>query len=107
MAGAQMFVRAPARQGSGRGDHHANEFRQRVSVGPRNNGLVGYAARVEPTDSVLRNVDRKTLVFLASIFFLAQASVMTRMLLFVAQGRHKLFCAQFALVARIAPLRMM
>ncbi|GAU05487.1 hypothetical protein BSLA_02r3832 [Burkholderia stabilis] len=56
---------------------------------------------------MLRNVDRKTLVFLASIFFLAQASVMTRMLLFVAQGRHKLFCAQFALVARIAPLRMM
>lgn len=106
MAGAQVDVRAPARRGSRRGDHHANDIRQRVSVGQRNSGFVGYAARVEPTDSVLRNVDRKTLVFLASVFFLVQAIVMTRLLLFVALRRHKPFVTQFALVALIVPSRM-
>lgn len=106
MAGAQVFASAPARQGSGRGDHHANDIRQRISVGPRNSGLVGYAARVEPTESVLRNVDRKTLVFPAGIFVLVQAIVMMGVLLFVALRRHKLFGTQFALVAPIVPSRM-
>ncbi|UXU89936.1 hypothetical protein [Burkholderia sp. S-53] len=106
MAGAQVSASAPARRGSRRRGRHANEFRQRVSVGPRNNGLVGYAAHVEPTDSELRNVGRKTLVFPASIFVLVQAIVMTGMLLFVALRRYELFGTQFALVAPIVPSRM-
>ncbi len=55
---------------------------------------------------MLRNVDRKTLVFLASIFVLVQAFVMTGMLLFVALRRYELFGTQFALVALIVPSRM-
>ncbi|PCE32232.1 ArsB/NhaD family transporter [Burkholderia ubonensis] len=61
--------------------------------------LVGYAARVEPTDSVLRDVDWKTLVFLASIFCLVQAIVKTGMLQLMALRLHDLFGVQLTLVA--------
>ncbi|OMG75215.1 SLC13 family permease [Burkholderia ubonensis] len=61
--------------------------------------LVGYAARVEPTDNVLRDVDWKTLVFLASIFCLVQAIVKTGMLQHMALRIYDLFGSQFTLVA--------
>jgi len=61
--------------------------------------LVGFAARVEPTDNVLRDVDWKTLVFLASIFCLVQATVKTGMLQMLALRLYDLFGTQLTLVA--------
>ncbi|UXU85783.1 SLC13 family permease [Burkholderia sp. S-53] len=61
--------------------------------------LVGFAARIEPTDNVLRDVDWKTLVFLASIFCLVQATVKTGMLQMMAVRLYDLFGTHLTLVA--------
>ncbi|MGF6920601.1 SLC13 family permease [Paraburkholderia sp. 40] len=61
--------------------------------------LVGYAARIEPTDDVLRDVDWKTLVFLASIFCLVQAVVKTGLLQLMALGLYQAFGTELTLVA--------
>ncbi|TDN57800.1 SLC13 family permease [Paraburkholderia sp. BL10I2N1] len=61
--------------------------------------LVGFAARVEPTDNVLRDVDWKTLVFLASIFCLVQAVVKTGLLQLLAVQLYQVFGGQLTLVA--------
>lgn len=60
--------------------------------------LVGYAARIEPTDNVLRDVDWKTLVFLASIFCLVQAVVKTGLLQMAALQLYHLFGTNLTLV---------
>jgi Na+/H+ antiporter NhaD/arsenite permease-like protein len=61
--------------------------------------LVGYAARFEPTDHVLRDVDWKTLVFLASIFCLVQATVKTGLLQLMALRLYHVFGTELTLVA--------
>lgn len=61
--------------------------------------LVGYAARVEPTDNVLRDVDWKTLMFLASIFCLVQAIVKTGLLQLMALRLYDLFGTHVTLAA--------
>ncbi|MGF6965804.1 Na+/H+ antiporter NhaD/arsenite permease-like protein [Paraburkholderia sp. WC7.3g] len=61
--------------------------------------LVGYAARIESTDDVLRDVDWKTLVFLASIFCLVQAVVKTGLLQLMALGLYQAFGTELTLVA--------
>lgn len=53
--------------------------------------LVGFAARVEPTENVLRDVDWKTLVFLASIFCLVEAMVKTGLLQTLAIKLYEVF----------------
>lgn len=64
--------------------------------------LVGCAGRIEPTDNVLRDVDWKTLIFLASIFCLVQAVVKTGLLQLMALRLHDLFGTQLTLVALVA-----
>jgi Na+/H+ antiporter NhaD/arsenite permease-like protein len=61
--------------------------------------LVGFAARVEPTDNVLRDVDWKTLLFLGSIFCLVQAVAKTGLLPLLALKLYALFGTQLTLVA--------
>jgi len=63
--------------------------------------LVGFAARIEPTDNVLRDVDWKTLVFLASIFCLVQGMAKTGLLQILALKLYQMFGAQLTLVALI------
>jgi len=63
--------------------------------------LVGYAAKVEPTDSVLRDVDWKTLVFLAAIFCLVQAIIRTGLLQVVSLKLNEQFGTQLSLVALV------
>ncbi|HEY3599335.1 MAG TPA: SLC13 family permease, partial [Paraburkholderia sp.] len=63
--------------------------------------LVGFAARVEPTDNVLRDVDWKTLVFLASIFCLVQAMAKTGLLQLLALHLYSLFGSQLTVVALV------
>jgi len=61
--------------------------------------LVGYAARIEPTENVLRDVDWKTLLFLACIFCLVQAMVRTGLLQAMSLQLYKAFGTQLSLVA--------
>jgi Na+/H+ antiporter NhaD/arsenite permease-like protein len=53
--------------------------------------LVGFAARFESTDNVLRDVDWKTLVFLASIFCLVEAMAKTGLLQVLALKLYQTF----------------
>ena len=61
--------------------------------------LVIYGARIEPVDNVLRDVDWKTLVFLAAIFCLVQAFTKTGILQGLSVRLHGWFGTEFALVA--------
>jgi Na+/H+ antiporter NhaD/arsenite permease-like protein len=61
--------------------------------------LVVYGARVEPVDNVLRDVDWKTLVFLAAIFVLVQAFTKTGLLQGLSLYLYDWFGARFTLVA--------
>jgi Na+/H+ antiporter NhaD/arsenite permease-like protein len=61
--------------------------------------LVIYGARVEPVDHVLRDVDWKTLVFLAAIFVLVQGFTKTGLLQGLSLQLYAWFGTQFAVVA--------
>jgi Na+/H+ antiporter NhaD/arsenite permease-like protein len=61
--------------------------------------LVIYGARIEPVENVLRDVDWKTLVFLAAIFCLVQAFTKTGLLQGLSIRLHGWFGTEFALVA--------
>jgi Na+/H+ antiporter NhaD/arsenite permease-like protein len=61
--------------------------------------LIGYAARFEPTDDVLRDVDWKTLLFLGCIFCLVQAVTKTGLLQAMALKLNASFGAELTLVA--------
>lgn len=61
-----------------------------------------YSARAEPLDAVLRDVDWKTLVFLASIFCLVQGFVKIGLLQGLALKMHGWFGTEFTLVALLA-----
>ena len=61
--------------------------------------LVGFAARFESTDSVLRDVDWKTLLFLASIFCLVEAMNKTGLLQVLALKVYQVFGHELTLVA--------
>ncbi|MCU0937141.1 MAG: SLC13 family permease [Gammaproteobacteria bacterium] len=76
-------------------------------VGPPAVAIIGatlallaiYGARVEPVDDVLRDVDWKTLVFLAAIFVLVQAFTKTGLLQGLSLYLYDWFGARFTLVA--------
>lgn len=61
--------------------------------------LVIYGAKVEPVDTVLRDVDWKTLVFLACIFCLVQAVTKTGLLQALAVKLYEWFGTELTLVA--------
>jgi Na+/H+ antiporter NhaD/arsenite permease-like protein len=61
--------------------------------------LVIYGTRIEPVDNVLRDVDWKTLVFLAAIFCLVQAFTKTGLLQGMSFKLYEWFGTDFALVA--------
>lgn len=61
--------------------------------------LLIYAARVEPVENVLRDVDWKTMVFLGAIFCLVQAFTKTGLLQGLSVQLHAWFGANFSLVA--------
>ena len=61
--------------------------------------LVIYGARIEPIDNVLRDVNWKTLVFLAAIFCLVQAFTKTGLLQGMSFKLYDWFGTDFALVA--------
>ncbi len=61
--------------------------------------LVIYGARVEPVDNVLRDVDWKTLVFLAAIFVLVQAFTKTGLLQGLSLYLYDWFGARLTVVA--------
>ena len=61
--------------------------------------LVIYSVRVEPVDNVLRDIDWKTLVFLACIFFLVQAITKTGLLQNVSLKLYEWFGSEFTLAA--------
>ncbi|MFZ1574903.1 MAG: SLC13 family permease [Chromatiaceae bacterium] len=61
--------------------------------------LLVYSARVEPVDETLRDVDWKTLVFLAAIFVLVQAFTKTGLLQGLSLQLHAWFGAELTLVA--------
>jgi Na+/H+ antiporter NhaD/arsenite permease-like protein len=63
--------------------------------------LVGYAARIEPTENVLRDVDWKTLLFLACIFCLVQAMAKTGLLQVMSVKLYQVFGTQLLLVALV------
>ncbi|MGT2458550.1 SLC13 family permease [Cupriavidus basilensis] len=63
--------------------------------------LVGYEARFEPTDSVLRDVDWKTLLFLGCIFCLVQAVTKTGLIQIMALKLQASFGTQLTLVALV------
>lgn len=63
--------------------------------------LVVYGARVEPVDTVLRDVDWKTLVFLAAIFVLVQAFTKTGLLQGMSMQLYVWFGAEVTRVALI------
>ncbi|RPI43383.1 MAG: citrate transporter [Betaproteobacteria bacterium] len=63
--------------------------------------LLMYGARVEPVEAVLRDVDWKTLVFLAAIFCLVQAFTKTGLLQGMSIRLHDWFGVQFTLVALV------
>lgn len=61
--------------------------------------LLIYAARVEPVENVLRDVDWKTLVFLGAIFCLVQAFTKTGLLQGLSVQLYTWFGTNFSLVA--------
>jgi Na+/H+ antiporter NhaD/arsenite permease-like protein len=61
--------------------------------------LVGFTARFESTDNVLRDVDWKTLLFLASIFCLVEAMNKTGLLQVLALKLYQVFGHELTLVA--------
>jgi Na+/H+ antiporter NhaD/arsenite permease-like protein len=61
--------------------------------------LVIYGARIEPIDNVLRDVDWKTLVFLAAIFCLVQAFTKTGLLQGLSVTLYERFGTHYTLVA--------
>jgi Na+/H+ antiporter NhaD/arsenite permease-like protein len=61
--------------------------------------LVIYGTRIEPVDNVLRDVDWKTLLFLAAIFCLVQAFTKTGLLQGMSFKLYDWFGTDFALVA--------
>lgn len=61
--------------------------------------LVGYGARFEPTEDVLRDVDWKTLLFFGSIFCLVQAVTKTGVLQLLALQLYESFGTALTLVA--------
>src|SRR5260370_5228081 len=61
--------------------------------------LVGYAAKVEPTENVFRDIDWKTLVFLGSIFCLVQAVTKTGLLQLMALKLYQVFGTDLTVVA--------
>jgi len=61
--------------------------------------LVMYGSHVEPVDNVLRDVDWKTLVFLAAIFCLVQAFTKTGLLQGMAIQLHEWYGVRFIAVA--------
>jgi Na+/H+ antiporter NhaD/arsenite permease-like protein len=61
--------------------------------------LVIHGARVEPVDNVLRDVDWKTLIFLAAIFSLVQAFAKTGLLQGMSLQLYAWFGAEITLVA--------
>jgi len=61
--------------------------------------LVVYAIRVEPVDTVFREVDWKTLVFLGAIFCLVQGFTKTGLLQGLSLKLYEWFGAELALVA--------
>lgn len=61
--------------------------------------LAVYGAKVEPVDSVLKDVDWKTLVFLGAIFILVQAFTKTGLLQGLSVQLYGWFGAQLTLVA--------
>ncbi len=61
--------------------------------------LVIHGARVEPVDNVLRDVDWKTLIFLAAIFSLVQAFAKTGLLQGMSLQLYAWFGAEVTLVA--------
>ncbi|MDF3832324.1 SLC13 family permease [Cupriavidus basilensis] len=63
--------------------------------------LVGYGAKVEPTENVLRDVDWKTLMFLGSIFCLVQAVTKTGVLQQLAMRLYASFGTELTLVALV------
>lgn len=63
--------------------------------------MVIYGARVEPVEKVLRDVDWKTLVFLAAIFTLVQAFTKTGLLQGMSLRLYGWFGTDFGLVALV------
>lgn len=61
--------------------------------------LVIYGAKVEPVDNVLRDIDWKTLVFLACIFFLVQAVTKTGLLQAFSLKLYEWFGTELTLAA--------
>jgi Na+/H+ antiporter NhaD/arsenite permease-like protein len=61
--------------------------------------LVVYGIRIEPVDTVFRNVDWKTLVFLGAIFCLVQGFTKTGLLQGMSLKLYEWFGAELALVA--------
>lgn len=61
--------------------------------------LVIYGARIEPVDNVFRDIDWKTLVFLACIFCLVEAVTKTGLLQRLAILLHEWFGTELTLVA--------
>ncbi|MDN0074613.1 SLC13 family permease [Crenobacter sp. SG2303] len=61
--------------------------------------LIAYEVRIEPTENVLRDVDWKTLIFLASIFCLVQAIIKTGLLQLLALSLYQIFGGGLTLVA--------
>ena len=63
--------------------------------------LVVYGAHIEPVSAVIRDVDWKTLVFLAAIFTLVQAFIKTELLQGLSIQFYGWFGSQFTLVALV------
>ncbi|HPB75463.1 MAG TPA: SLC13 family permease [Chromatiaceae bacterium] len=61
--------------------------------------LVVYSVHIEPVSAVIRDVDWKTLVFLAAIFTLVQAFIKTELLQGLSIQLYGWFGSQFTLVA--------
>jgi Na+/H+ antiporter NhaD/arsenite permease-like protein len=61
--------------------------------------LAAFAAKIEPVDDILRDIDWKTLLFLAGIFCLVEAFTKTGMLQAMALNLHMWFGTELMLVA--------
>jgi Na+/H+ antiporter NhaD/arsenite permease-like protein len=80
-----------------------------VKLGPPGTSIIAatlallliYSARIEPVDNVLRDVDWKTLVFLAAIFCLVQAFTKTGLLQGMSFQLYELFGTEYTLVALV------
>ena len=63
--------------------------------------MIIYGWRVEPVENVLRDVDWKTLIFLAAIFCMVQGFIKTGLLQGMSLKLHGWFGTEFTLVAMI------